>query len=146
MQALTFKRIDTVSKEYIQVFNLREEVLRKPLGLSLYNEDLSDEVNDYILIAKSDDELVACLILSPRSDVTLQLRQMAVSALWQKKGIGKQLVEYAEQYAWERNYCHIMLHARIVAKAFYSKIGYKAVGEEFEEVGVPHIKMEKNKN
>lgn len=146
MAALTFTTITPQDAAYAAVFELREEILRKPIGLSLHNEDLSDEVNDHILVATDGDEIVACLILSPLPDKTVQLRQMAVAASRQGKSIGKQLVTYAEQFAWDNGYQRIMLHARIVAKGFYEKMNYLQVGGEFTEVGIPHIEMEKHRD
>ena len=35
------------------------------------------------------------------------------------------------------------LHARQVAVPFYERLGYSIVGEPFEEVSIPHFKMEK---
>ncbi|MCB0695789.1 MAG: GNAT family N-acetyltransferase [Chitinophagaceae bacterium] len=143
MAHLNFKKITPADKEYADVFELREEILRKPIGLSLHDEDLSDEVNDHILIAEDNDEIIACLILSPRPGNTVQLRQMAVAVKHQGRSIGKQLVNYAEQFAREHGYERIMLHARMVAKGFYERLGYLQTGDEFTEVGIPHIQMEK---
>ncbi len=146
MGNLGFKSITPHDKEYAPVFELREEILRKPIGLSLHDEDLGDEVNDHILIAEDDTGVIACLILTPLPEQTVQLRQMAVAANQQGKNIGRQLVNYAEQFAWNNGYKRIMLHARIVAKGFYEKLNYKQTGDEFTEVGIPHIEMEKLKD
>lgn len=127
------------------MFNLREEILRKPLGLSLHNEDLSNEVNDHILVAEEDDTIVACLVLTPHNAQMVQLRQMAVAEHMQGKNIGRQLVAYAEQFAWNKGYTHIMLHARMVAKGFYEKLGYRQQGGIFTEVNIPHVEMVKDK-
>jgi predicted GNAT family N-acyltransferase len=35
----------------------------------------------------------------------------------------------------------ITLHARVVVRGFYEKCGYTAEGTEFEEIGIPHIRM-----
>lgn len=145
MSSLNFKCINPTDKEYAAVFELREELLRKPIGLSLHNEDLSDEVNDHILIATQDEELVACLILTPKPDKTVQLRQMAVSKDLHGKNIGRQLVAYAEQFAREHGYERVVLHARVVAQGFYAKLGYTQTSDIFTEVGIPHVVMEKLK-
>jgi len=146
MGSLSFKSITPQDREYAPVFELREEILRKPIGLSLHDEDLSNEVNDHILIAEDETGVIACLILTPLPEQTVQLRQMAVAANQQGKNIGTQLVRYAEQFAWNNGYKRIMLHARIVAKGFYEKLNYTQVGDEFTEVGIPHIEMEKLKD
>jgi hypothetical protein len=38
--------IEPLSEEYRQSLELRDNILRKPLGLSLFNENLDNEVND----------------------------------------------------------------------------------------------------
>lgn len=143
MPMLHFKAITPHDKEYADVFALREEILRKPLGLSLHDEDLSNEVNEHILVAEEDNAIMACLILTPLSDQMVQLRQMAVAANMQGKNIGRQLVNYAEQFALEKGYEQIMLHARMVAKGFYDKLGYRQEGGVFTEVNIPHVEMVK---
>ncbi|MCL1882890.1 MAG: GNAT family N-acetyltransferase [Defluviitaleaceae bacterium] len=35
-----------------------------------------------------------------------------------------------------------IIHAQIVARGFYEKLGFTAYGDEFEEAGIPHIAME----
>lgn len=45
---LTLRKIIAYgSGDYDQALALRDRLLRKPLGLSLYDEDLSDEKNNY---------------------------------------------------------------------------------------------------
>lgn len=141
---LRFKTITPHDKEYADVFALREEILRKPLGLSLHDEDLSNEVNEYILVAEENDKIVACLILTPHNAQMVQLRQMAVAENMQGKNTGRQLVGFAEQFARENGYQQIMLHARMVAKGFYEKLAYTQQGDIFTEVNIPHVEMVKD--
>lgn len=145
MQEIKFIRVAAGDEDYQKVFDLREALLRQPIGLSLHDEDLSAEVNDHTLVATIDNIIVACLILTPKEGDRVQLRQMAVAAELQGEGIGKRLVEYAEQYAWEQGFDCIILHARIVARGFYEKLQYITVSDEFTEVGIPHVVMEKHK-
>lgn len=143
MSNLVFSKITPHDAAYKDVFELREDILRKPIGLSLHNEDLSNEVNDHILTATDEQQIVGCLILTPKGNGTVQLRQMAVAAHQQGKNVGRQLVQYAEQFARNNGYRRIILHARIVAQGFYDKLGYLPQGNVFTEVGIPHIEMEK---
>jgi len=135
--------ITSSSPEYAEVFALRDEVLRKPLGMSLKNDDLSRDHTDIIMIGKYEGKVIACLMLHPLDGSELQLRQMAVYDHWQGKGIGSMLVSAAEKYGGEKGYAKMILHARQVAVGFYKSMGYIVVGDEFEEVGIPHFMMEK---
>jgi len=136
-------RVAFSSPEYREVFNLREEVLRKPLGLSLHNEDLSRDKTDIILGGKIDGKVVACLILTDKGSGVVQLRQMAVYDNLQGKGVGRELVKAAEEMAVREGYTKMILHARKHAMGFYASMGYAQHGDEFTEVGIPHYHMEK---
>ena len=140
---ISVSRITTASPEYREVFDLREEVLRKPLGLSLHNEDLSRDKIDIILTGKHEGRVVACLMLTDKGEGIVQLRQMAVYPEYQGKGVGRALVMAAEKMAAEEGFEKMILHARKHAMGFYSSMGYSQHGDEFSEVGIPHYHMEK---
>jgi GNAT superfamily N-acetyltransferase len=74
---------------------------------------------------------------------TVRLRQMAVPDEYQGKGIGRALMNFAENLARDRGYRSITMHARKNAAGFYEKMGYKRIGDEFEEITIPHYVMEK---
>ena len=127
--------------EFDEVWHLREEVLRKPLGLSLKNDNLSRDYIDTIFVANAGGTVIGCVFLHRLSDEQLQLRAMAVYSQWQGKGIGRMLVQAAEAHAWQNGYKEIILHARKVAMGFYAGMGYTPYGDEFVEVGIPHYMM-----
>ncbi|MCC7030869.1 MAG: GNAT family N-acetyltransferase [Chitinophagaceae bacterium] len=136
--------IDYQSPLYPKVLALRHQVLRVPLGLNLYEEDLNEDKDQYIIIALLDQEVQACLMLKILDKDTIKLRQMAVADSVQKRGFGALLVNYAENFCVLNEYAVIELHARKEAMGFYLKLQYEQVGEEFEEVGIPHFKMIKH--
>lgn len=130
--------------DYLKVLSLRQKVLRAPLGLNLYDEDLSREIDEHIFIYKEGEDIIGCLLLAPSDVQKGKLRQMAVSDEHQGKGIGAELIRFAEDFARRKNYTLFELHARNHVRAFYEKLGYEPVGDLFEEVGIPHIKMIKH--
>jgi predicted GNAT family N-acyltransferase len=146
MDNISVHIINSSSPEYRAVWGLREEVLRKPIGLSLKNEDLSKDHTDTIMVAKRGGEVIACLMLQEVNKQHVKLRQMAVSEEWQGHGIGKKLVIGAEKLCKENGYEKVILHARKVAVGFYRHLGYEVAGDEFSEVGIPHFLMEKSIN
>jgi predicted N-acetyltransferase YhbS len=138
--------VNSTSPQFQQVWDLREEVLRKPLGMSLKNDDTSRDFIDTIFVAEYNGKVIGCVFFHHIDAATVQLRQMAVDPQWQGKGIGRLLVKAGEQYAREKGYQKIMLHARKYAAAFYTVMDYQVVGDEFTEVGIPHFMMEKELN
>lgn len=143
LHRMTINIITVSDEQYRLVLNLRQAILRTPLGLDLTEEDLSDEVNQVIFTASAMDEVFACVIAKPLDETHWKLRQMAVWEEKQGKGIGRQLILAVEQEALERGIKQISLHARETALDFYRKLGYSEEGEPFNEVGIPHRYMVK---
>lgn len=126
--------------------DLRTKILRRPLGLSFSKAELLAENDQIHIVAIMNDVVVGTLLLKAINDTTLKMRQVAVDDSIQRKGIGKQLVAFTEQYAKENHYNIIELHARINAVPFYQQLAYEIVGEQFTEVNIPHYKMIKEIN
>jgi len=131
------------SAAYRAALQLREQVLRKPLGLVFNENDLVNDIYEYHLAAFDEEKLVGCVSLRPINPSAIKLRQMAVEPTYQGKGIGRQLLNYAEKITHSQGFKEIELHARYEAKGFYEKLGYQADGKVFIEVTIPHIFMKK---
>ena len=141
---MAIKIIDHGSKEYDKMIELRKSVLRKPLGLTYSKEDLERDKNDLLIGAFEEDDILACCILTQKEPGTFQLRQMAVDQKMQRNGVGAAIMHFAENLAKDAGGKEVMMHARKTAMGFYEKLGYAVVGDEFSEVGIPHVEMKKN--
>lgn len=140
---MALKIIDHGSAEYLQMVKLRDDVLRKPLGLSFTQQELEEEKDNMLIAAFEDDRILGCCMLLEEQPGVIRLRQMAVLNDLQGKGIGRALMNFAENIARDRGYRSIRMHARLNAVGFYEKVGYKIRGEQFIEVTIPHYVMEK---
>ena len=140
---LTFHEVAHGTPEYWETAELRNTVLRKPIGLEFSADDVQAEEGYRHLACYWDDTLVACLMLDPLENGDIRMRQLAVVPKLQRRGIGQALVEYAETWASSAGYRRMVLHARETAVAFYEKLGYSQFGDRFEEVTIPHWMMEK---
>lgn len=140
---MPLKIIEHNTKEYQQMIALRDEILRKPLGLYFNPEELIREKDDILIGAFEEDKLIGCCMLSQSTEGYCRLRQMAVSQNLQKKGIGATLINFAENVARDRGYHTLEMHARKSAVGFYLKCGYSISGDEFSEVTIPHYVMKK---
>jgi predicted GNAT family N-acyltransferase len=130
--------IDFGSPEYDEAKDLREKILRIPLGMKYKIEDFVGEENNLHIAYFENGSIIGYLQLKPVQENGLKMRQVAVDDLHQGKGIGKSLVDYSEAWANNENKSFIELNAREVAIPFYLKCGYKIEKEPFEEVGIPH--------
>ena len=123
--------------------NLRNEILRKPLGLAFDSAELEREKEDVLMGAFEEEKLLGCCLLTRVDDRTMRLRQMAVPSGMQGKGIGRALMIFCENVARDMGYKRLIMHARKTALGFYEKLGYNVFGDEFEEITIPHYIMEK---
>ena len=73
----------------------------------------------------------------------LKMRQVAVANKYRRNKVGARMVALAEAKAIEMGKQKMVLHARDSALDFYLSLGYYIVGDQFEEVGIPHHRMEK---
>lgn len=140
---MALKQIDHGTREYDQMVKLRDEILRRPLGLSFTVDELAREKEDILLGAFDEERILACCLLTRVDDRTVKLRQMAVQNNLQGKGIGASIMSFAETIARDKGFKVLMMHARDTAIGFYEKFGFKVRGDEFTEVNVPHHVMEK---
>ena len=121
---------------------LRTDILRKPLGLSFSPDELELEKNYILIGAFEEDKMLGCCMLI-KQDGEMRLRQMAVMNNLQGKGIGRALLQFAENIARDRGYKRITMHARKTVVTFFEKLGYKVSSDEFVEITIPHIEMAK---
>lgn len=143
---LIIREIAYDTEDYHSELQLRDRILRKPLGMSLFVENLTEEKYQTHIGAYVDNILVGVLILTELSSHDIKMRQVAVDNTWQNQKVGTKLVTYAEIYSKKAGYKTIVLNARKTAVTFYEKLGYNIISEEFPEIGIPHLKMMKNLN
>jgi ribosomal protein S18 acetylase RimI-like enzyme len=122
---------------------LRDDILRKPLGLGFTPEELESERDNLLIAAFEDERMLGCCMLIEEKPGLARLRQMAVLNDLQGKGIGRALMNFAENIARDRGFKKICMHARANAVGFYEKVGYRVSGDQFMEVTIPHFLMEK---
>ena len=140
---------------------VREVMLRRPLGLSLSDQEIAAEADQFHLClfvdesdctlydtrsyrVQSGEILAGGLILVRQSDESIfKMRQVAVLPDFQGRGFGSTLVRYGEKFARQNGGSQMVLHARDATVGFYEKLDYQRVGEPFQEVGITHFKMQK---
>lgn len=129
---------------YQSELELRFRILREPLGHDRDSVRFAFEADSVHVVAVEANTVVGCVLFQPDGQGGGRLYQMAVGQWLQGQGIGSQLVRFLEAALAEQNIERIELHARDTAVPFYAKLGYRCVGEPFEEVGLPHRIMEKS--
>ena len=143
MEDIIVKLINYNSEEYKFEIELRNNVLRKPLGMNLYDENLKSEINDFHIGAFVNNKLVGVLILTPINDVDMKMRQVAVDEKFRQTNVGRKMVLFSEEFSSKKGYKSIQLNARSTAVGFYTKQSYTIISDLFLEINIPHYKMQK---
>lgn len=69
--------------------------------------------------------------------------RMAVLREWRGSGAGRAILRALIVEAASRGSARIALHAQVHAIGFYERSGFRVVGDEFDEAGIPHRRMER---
>lgn len=138
---MEIKIIEWNSKQYQELLELRDELLRKPLGMSIKDDNLEAEKNCLHIGCFDDGELVGTCYYKPINDTTMQMKQVAVKQTKQRMNIGSTMFLQTLELLKLRSITTINVHARINALGFYEKLGFIVDGEPFEEVGITHYCM-----
>ncbi len=136
--------VEFATPAHDETVRLRDEVLRKPLGLEFSQEEMALESEDlHLACYDKSSRLLGCLVLSAIDEETIEMKQIAVLEKRQKKGIGTLLVHASELFSKQKKYKEIVLKARARAVPFYNGLDYVKRGKAFTEVSLKHYKMYK---
>lgn len=138
-------RVPKSEKEWGSYYDLRYEVLRKPLGKPIGSERNEGDVIGKHFALFDNDVIRAIARLDHVDKNTCQVRFVAVSSEFQGKGYGKLIMFAVEAEGKKEGYSKLILHARDYAVEFYKKLDYKLKGESYRLFDVlQHYLMEKN--
>lgn len=131
------------SGEYKQEVALRDEVLRRPIGRSIYTEDLSAEEHVQHVGAFMNGKLVGTMYLKSLDAQTCQIKQVAVKESYRGHNIGRKMMCFIQELALSQGANKLVLDSRPTAAGFYEKVGFVNTGVEVRYFDIPHYKMVK---
>lgn len=126
---------------YRTALRLREDILRRPLGLTVSRDELAADTMRQHFCAVDCGAVVGTVSLHPVDETTLQLKQMAVTEKSRTSRVGSSLVAHAERWATAAGFRHMIIHSRVGAEGFYLKQGYAQDGDVFFEMTIPHMRV-----
>jgi YbgC/YbaW family acyl-CoA thioester hydrolase len=89
--------------------------------------------------AVATGRLLACV--GDPATTPARIGRMAVHRMLRGTGVGQRLLETLSGHAHARGHREVLLHAQTSAQGFYTRCGYRTVGECFMEAGIEHIDM-----
>lgn len=99
--------------------------------------DAFDETSLHLLAHSGDSGFIGCARIMP----TGQIGRMAVLREFRGGGVGSLLMTAALKEAKGQSFETVFLHAQCHAEAFYSRFGFVACGDIFDEAGIEHVRM-----
>ncbi|WP_086347575.1 GNAT family N-acetyltransferase [Candidatus Enterococcus clewellii] len=140
MEFINFRSDEAIYQESLV---LRNRILRLPLGRDVYAEDLLiEKENDFygILI---DEKLIATMSVYREAPFIAHLTAFAVDSSYQRKGYGRELLEFVLADLKKKGYKRINVDARAEAKVFYEKCGFGIIGKTVQNklLGIDEYKM-----
>ncbi len=105
--------------------------------------DNKDGVATHIVVT-DDGDPVATARFRLVEPTTVRIERVAVLESYRGEGLGEKVMDIAESRARERGATSAFLHGQLRVAAFYERLGYERVGEQFEEAGIPHVEMVKS--
>ena len=81
------------------------------------------------------------LVGTGRLEPTGKIGRVAVLPQHRGAGAGVAIMRRLMELAVERGFREVYLNAQTSARGFYERLGFRADGPEFDEVGIPHQRM-----
>lgn len=118
--------------------SVRRQVFIEEQGISAEEEwDAIDPLARHVLALAGKRDAVGTGRLEP----TGKIGRVAVLVQHRGTGVGGAIVGYLVNQATELGFTKVYLHAQTAALAFYERLGFRAEGSVFDEVGIPHLRM-----
>ncbi|WP_135535661.1 MULTISPECIES: GNAT family N-acetyltransferase [Halostella] len=137
-------RVVRTDRQYEDALDVRYDVFveEQDVPEALEVDEYEDESIHFV--AYLDGDPVGAARLRETDDDTAKVERVAVLDRERGEGYGSEIMQVIERVAEQRDYDRVSLHAQTHAAPFYDRLDYERVGEEFEEAGIPHVKMVKS--
>jgi predicted GNAT family N-acyltransferase len=135
-------RIVARPEERAHAFDIRRRVFQDEQGVSAEEEFDADDDRATHVLAECDGHPVGTgRIVCHAADA--KIGRMAVLKEYRRSGVGRALMDALVGAAVQQRCAQLVLHAQTHAIPFYASLGFHVVGDEFEEAGIPHRRMER---
>jgi predicted GNAT family N-acyltransferase len=140
--ALTYIEIGEWALMQAAAQSVRTAVFVQEQGIAPEDEWDADDATALhaVLFDKNGQALGNARLLQPSATVA-KVGRMAVLKDARGNGYGARLLQALIRCARQHRHKEVRLSAQRTAEGFYAAHGFVAVGEPFDEVGIPHVEM-----
>jgi predicted GNAT family N-acyltransferase len=123
-------------------YDVRRRVFQDEQGVPADEEfDADDEIAVHAIALVGNTVVGTGRLIFPPGYA--KIGRLAVLREWRAHGVGRALLEALMAEAARQGAPRAVLHAQVQALGFYERAGFVAVGDEFDEAGIPHRRMER---
>jgi predicted GNAT family N-acyltransferase len=144
-------RLATSAEDLAAAYGIRHMVfvLEQGVPVELERDERDGSADHLVAVVDHQGAGAVRLVVEPAGfegvDAALgpvgHLGRLAVLAPARSAGLGAQLVRAVERRAAERGLAVVYLGSQTHAVGFYTRLGYAAYGQEFDDAGLPHRHM-----
>ena len=129
--------------ELYEILRVRAEVFVVEQRCYYLDPDGVDQIAIHVGIRDGAGALVAYARLFPEEGKPGVWHVGRVLAVRRGEGLGRRVMEEVDRVAALRGAKLLRMEAQRQAAGFYARLGWRETGPDFDEAGIPHVKMEK---
>jgi predicted GNAT family N-acyltransferase len=135
-------RLSSWEQDREQIQNVRRAVFIEEQQIAERDEwDDLDPVVTHVLVFEHPASAKRDAVGTGRLEPTGKIGRVAVLPQYRGTGAGVAVMRRLLDLAAERGFHEVYLNAQLSAAGFYERLGFRADGPEFDEVGIPHQRM-----
>ncbi|MBI2797799.1 GNAT family N-acetyltransferase [Candidatus Saccharibacteria bacterium] len=128
------------NEDLTQAFDVRRTVFHDEQGISEEDDfDGLDIQADHFIAFDGDKPVGTARVRY--IDGKAKVERVAVLKPSRGKGVGEEMMRDILDFIAKNGINEVYLDSQTSASRLYEKVGFVKEGEEFEEVGIPHVKM-----
>lgn len=138
MNSIVF--FDHASPDFETVKAIRTAVFTNEQGADAEGEfDRYDRTSLFALLYDGNESVGTARIA--KTEAGFKIGRIAILKKYRGKGYGAEIVKAVTKKAFEMGADKVLVDAQNYAVPFYEKLGFKVIGEEITDRGLPHIPM-----
>lgn len=104
-------------------------------------DDLDASADHFLAIADAVPIGTARLVIDTTAGNEGHIGRVAVLQAWRRQGVATALLREALAMATRRGVHRVTLNAQTYVAALYGRLGFRIIGPEFLDAGLPHVPM-----
>jgi predicted GNAT family N-acyltransferase len=138
-------RLATWGHDRVHIQHVRRSVFIEEQQIAERDEwDELDPVIPHVLVFIQLASAKRDVVGTGRLEPTGKIGRVAVLPPYRGTGAGVAVMRRLLDLAAERGFAEVYLNAQASAIGFYERLGFRADGPEFDEVGIPHQRMRRS--